>query len=70
MEIPLQPPPPVQRVMDPGMGQALEETAVPRALIDAQVGYRLTAGLAQPCPSFPQDLLASLSSVQSRGGPL
>lgn len=23
MEIPLQPPPPVQRVMDPGMGQVL-----------------------------------------------
>lgn len=33
MEIPLQPPPPVQRVMDPGMGQVLKETAVPRALM-------------------------------------
>lgn len=28
MEIPLQPPPPVQRVMDPGMGQVLERALV------------------------------------------
>lgn len=33
MEIPLQPPPPVQRVMDPGMGQAPEETEAPKALV-------------------------------------
>lgn len=33
MEIPLQPPPPVQRVMDPGMGQAPGDTEAPRALV-------------------------------------
>lgn len=51
MEMPLQPPPPVQRVMDPGMGQVLEETAVPRALmLKWAVGSQLN--LHSSAPAF------------------